>query len=439
MTVETITYFTEWQDANGVNKNWVYNFPMPDNDSVVVLVRDVADPLIIARYTENFTRVEVDTNNGTIIYPAIGAALGSSKQVRIVREVPYTQMTQIGSEGAFNPEIHEKAMDKLTMICQQLFGAAERSLRFPLGDSVTELPSVRAGRVLAFDVDGNPVAGPTPEEISAAASYATAAAGYRDQAEAYKDDAHLSALNADASAVAAAASAAEAAALWNPASYSTTSQIEAMLADYPLASEVTAALADYTPKTRKLIAGAGITINGATEATLGGDVTIAAVSTDTGVPIGGYLFYPSTKTPTGRWIAGNGAAISRTTYADLDTAMYVGDSANATEPAWYRCMNPANPSTSRSTTGAYIVLPDLRGVAPRFLDDGRGLDPSRAVNTYQSDMIGSHSHTVASGGVVNAPSLQASSTNAGATYSTSASGGAETRMKNIAARGWIKF
>ena len=126
MTVETTTYFTEWQNANGANKNWVYNFPMPDDDSVVVLVRDVADPRIITRYTENFTRVEVDANNGTIIYPAIGAALGATKQVRIVREVPCTQLTQIGSEGAFNPEIHEKAFDKLTMICQQLFGVAER-------------------------------------------------------------------------------------------------------------------------------------------------------------------------------------------------------------------------------------------------------------------------------------------------------------------------
>lgn len=189
MTVGTTTYFTEWQNANGSNKNWVYNFPMPDDDSVVVLVRDVATPLVITRYTENFTRVEVDANNGTIVYPAVGAALGASKQVRIVREVPYTQLTQIGSEGAFNPEIHEKALDKLTMLAQQLYGAAERSLRFPLGDTVTELPPVRAGKVLAFDDNGNPIAGPTPGDITNASAYATAAMGYRDQAEGYKNTA----------------------------------------------------------------------------------------------------------------------------------------------------------------------------------------------------------------------------------------------------------
>lgn len=211
MTVENTVYFTGWQNANGSNKNWAYAFRIPSDDSVLILVRDTSNPAVITEYRSDFTRIGVDDNNGTIVFPVSAAALGATKQVRIVRDVPYTQMTQIGMEGAFNPEIHENALDKLTMLAQQLYGAAERSLRFPLGDTVTELPSVRAGKVLAFDDNGNPIAGPTPGEISNAASHAAAAMGYRDQAEGYKNGAATQADIAGAKAAEAAESAEQAA------------------------------------------------------------------------------------------------------------------------------------------------------------------------------------------------------------------------------------
>lgn len=184
MTVGTTNYFTDWLAANGSNKNWAYGFPIPGEDSVVVMVRDVSNPTAITEYRTNFTLVPVDDDNGTVVYPASGAALAAGKEVRIVREVPYTQLTQIGTEGAFNPKIHEDALDKLTMLVQQLYGTTTRSLRFPLGDNVTELPTDRAGHTLAFDSSGNPINGPTSGDIANAATNAAAATASAEAAAA---------------------------------------------------------------------------------------------------------------------------------------------------------------------------------------------------------------------------------------------------------------
>lgn len=167
----------------------------------------------------------------------------------------------------------------------------------------------------------------------------------------------------------------------------------------------------------------------------------AAMGSVSGMPVGAVLLMPSTNTPEGGFIAGNGAAISRSVYSALDAAMYVGDAENATAPCWYRCTNPASPSTSRSTTGQYFVLPDLRGVFPRFLDDGKGYDPGRAINTYQADEFKSHTHGIYT---------NSSTSNSGAHFEvranynysltqTAPTGGAETRPKNFAVRGWIKY
>ncbi len=72
--------------------------------------------------------------------------------------------------------------------------------------------------------------------------------------------------------------------------------------------------------------------------------------------------------------------------------MYVGNANNATAPAWYKCTNPSNPSGSRSTSGSYIVVPDMRGEFPRGWDNGRGVDPGRALGSSQSDQNKAHNH-----------------------------------------------
>jgi hypothetical protein len=61
----------------------------------------------------------------------------------------------------------------------------------------------------------------------------------------------------------------------------------------------------------------------------------------------------------------DGKAYLITDYQDLFNRKYVGDGANQTALAWYRCNTPSNPDGSRSTAGAYFVTADARGIALR--------------------------------------------------------------------------
>jgi hypothetical protein len=85
----------------------------------------------------------------------------------------------------------------------------------------------------------------------------------------------------------------------------------------------------------------------------------------------------------------DGTAVSVSTYANLAAAIYCGDANNATASWGYRCTDSANPSTTRSTTGGFIVLPDPRGRFGRALSDGSALDAGRSLWSYQAPFAGS--------------------------------------------------
>ena len=80
-------------------------------------------------------------------------------------------------------------------------------------------------------------------------------------------------------------------------------------------------------------------------------------------------------TPTG-WLKANGAAVSRTTYAALFSAI-----------------GTTYGSGDGSTT---FNLPDMRGEFPRGFDDGRGVDSGRSIGSSQSHAVESHQHALQS-------------------------------------------
>ncbi|HYG87002.1 MAG TPA: phage tail protein [Azospirillum sp.] len=108
---------------------------------------------------------------------------------------------------------------------------------------------------------------------------------------------------------------------------------------------------------------------------------VSAISTDT-APVGQIAFFAMETSPPG-WLVANGQAHLVTAYPQLAAAMYPGDAKNATAAFGYRCVDPGNPNTTRSATGSYFVLPDLRGEFVRGWDNGRGVDPGRVFGTSQ--------------------------------------------------------
>lgn len=132
---------------------------------------------------------------------------------------------------------------------------------------------------------------------------------------------------------------------------------------------------------------------------------------------GEICYFARNTAPTGS-IKANGAAISRTTYsalfAAIGTTFGVGDG---------------------STT---FNVPDLRGEFVRGWDDSRGIDTGRAFGSAQADDFKSHTHTFASpqigGGTVNA-----AAPTGGGSQATGATGGTETRPRNVAMLACIKY
>lgn len=133
-------------------------------------------------------------------------------------------------------------------------------------------------------------------------------------------------------------------------------------------------------------------------------------------PPGAVQAFARSTPPTG-WLRCNGAAVSRTTYNALFTALGT-------------TFGPGDGSGT-------FNLPDLRGEFIRGLDDGRGVDAGRLIGSAQSDQLKAHAHVISmsndTGSALNMPPKAGDDISpAGGNYETSETGGTETRPRNIA-------
>lgn len=139
-----------------------------------------------------------------------------------------------------------------------------------------------------------------------------------------------------------------------------------------------------------------------------------------GVKAGTVAYFAASTAPAG-FIKANGAAISRSAYAAL-----------------FAAIGTTYGSGDGSTT---FNVPDLRGEFVRSLDDGRGVDSGRLIGTAQADELKSHNHAgygQGTFGTVN-PGSTWTNTAIQTTATTGATGGTESRPRNVAMLACIKF
>ena len=101
----------------------------------------------------------------------------------------------------------------------------------------------------------------------------------------------------------------------------------------------------------------------------------------------GTAFFTMAATPPAGALAMDGSAVLISTYSALATAIYCGDADNGTASWGYKATTNVSPSSNRSTSGTYIVLPNGAGEFLRGWDNGRGVDSGRTLWSYQSDAI----------------------------------------------------
>lgn len=137
--------------------------------------------------------------------------------------------------------------------------------------------------------------------------------------------------------------------------------------------------------------------------------------------VGNVAAFARDTAPTG-WLKANGAAVSRTTYAALFATIGVA-------------YGVGNGSTT-------FNLPDLRGYFVRGWDDGRGVDTGRVFGSNQADELKSHFHLMkkfnrAIGSGAGFFAMDDNGTDG--SENTEATGGTETRPKNVALLYCIKY
>lgn len=92
-------------------------------------------------------------------------------------------------------------------------------------------------------------------------------------------------------------------------------------------------------------------------------------------PAGMIGTFAGSNAPTG-WLKANGAQVAQAAFPELFAAIghiYI-------------------PAGQSPAAGSFF-LPDLRGMFPRFLDEGRGQDPGRSIGSNQGDLLAAHSHS----------------------------------------------
>lgn len=141
---------------------------------------------------------------------------------------------------------------------------------------------------------------------------------------------------------------------------------------------------------------------------------------------GSVAAFARSSAPSG-WLKANGAAVNRTTYANLFAI--IGTT-----------YGPGNGTTT-------FNLPDLRGEFIRGLDDGRGVDTGRVLGSAQGGAIQSHTHALLDF-AAGAPLMTGAALDLldhgdfvdnGIVAQIQATGGTETRPRNIALLYCIKY
>jgi microcystin-dependent protein len=164
-TINRISY-----NGNDVTTAFDVPFVFFDANELQVIERVLATGTEAIKSLDNdYTVSGGDGTTGTI---TAGTPPPSTVSWTILRKTQRTQAIDFTDNDPFPAETHERGLDRLTLIAQDSASSVDRAIRFPATDPSTLHPEVpnsmmRAGKYLAFDSEGVPVASAGPTGSSA--------------------------------------------------------------------------------------------------------------------------------------------------------------------------------------------------------------------------------------------------------------------------------
>lgn len=141
--------------GNGIADTFSYGFGIDDKSEIRVFETDDAGTRTELTVDTDFTVNDIGESSGTVTRNA--GPLPSGYKWFMRSNYKETQEVEFESQGAFYPDIHEKAFDKNTRIVQQLTESQYRSLRMNDaydGDFDFTLPDPVSGDLLVFTETG---------------------------------------------------------------------------------------------------------------------------------------------------------------------------------------------------------------------------------------------------------------------------------------------
>jgi hypothetical protein len=147
--------------SDGVTKEWPYTFKILEPSDIELWITNAYG--VSTQIETGFT---VDTVNSRVIYPTTGSPLSDDGTlITLVRILPMTQGATFTTTGPFSPTVIETALDRLTLMIQQLQDQIRHS---PLA-APSPLPVYVAGTVYIDDivvgVPGEGIVLTTPDDI----------------------------------------------------------------------------------------------------------------------------------------------------------------------------------------------------------------------------------------------------------------------------------
>lgn len=141
------------------NNSTATPYPVPflffENAHVVATVKDSAGAETpLSQGADYSITGEGNPSGGAIVTTA---AWDSTHTITIYRQVPITQTAEYEEGGSFPAATHERALDKLTMVSQQVNRAIGLSLRFRESDGLTPPIDKIPSTLLSIDALGLPV------------------------------------------------------------------------------------------------------------------------------------------------------------------------------------------------------------------------------------------------------------------------------------------
>jgi parallel beta-helix repeat protein len=159
MTISTTDRKAGPFDGNDVTVDFPFTFKVFSAADLYVIKADSAGAETVLVLSSDFTvslNADQDSNpGGTLTLPA---ALATGYTLTITSDIDILQPVELTNMGGFYPTVINTALDRLTMLIQQVAESVARSVKFSVStpsDEITELPSNdRANKALGFDALG---------------------------------------------------------------------------------------------------------------------------------------------------------------------------------------------------------------------------------------------------------------------------------------------